>query len=141
MFMKGDSPDNDDERFDVFSHPWGHKDLPPAYFYVCGLDLLQDEAITYEKILREDCGIKTNFDMYFGLPHSFWSFFPALKSSVVCRKDILKGVGWLLGKKPDLEKLTQTQRCLLLETLPVCHSISVDDQKTISPLTFSAHVS
>ena len=34
-------------------HPDGHKDNPPVYFQVCGLDPLRDEALIYEKVLRE----------------------------------------------------------------------------------------
>jgi acetyl esterase/lipase len=31
----------------------GNKDLPPAYLQVCGLDHLRDEALIYERVLKE----------------------------------------------------------------------------------------
>lgn len=39
-----------------------HENLPPAYIQICGLDPLRDEALLYERLLRED-GIKTKLDM------------------------------------------------------------------------------
>ena len=60
------------------------------------MDPLRDEGLIYERELREECGVKTKLDMYPGLPHGFWSFFPALKSGHKLVDDTLKGVEWLL---------------------------------------------
>lgn len=60
------------------------------------MDPLRDEGLIYERELREECGVKTRLDMYPGLPHGFWSFFPTLKSCQKLIDDTLKGVEWLL---------------------------------------------
>ncbi|KAH6664846.1 Alpha/Beta hydrolase protein [Halenospora varia] len=73
-----------------------HKELPPAYFQVCGADPLRDEGLLYEKILREECGIKTKLDVFPGLPHSFWSFFPDAEFSKSFQEDTTRGLEWLL---------------------------------------------
>jgi acetyl esterase/lipase len=105
MFMNGYQPNVDDSvYYGVFNHPKGHKDLPPAFFQVDGMDPLRDEAIIYEKVLREECGVKTK-NLYPGLPHGHWGFFPFLKSSEKFRKEQVEGLGWLLGKEPDFSNV------------------------------------
>lgn len=79
-----------------FLFPTGHGKLPAAYFQVCGQDPLRDEALIFERILREDEGIKTKVDVYPGLPHGFWSMFPKMKASARFVEDSVKGVEWLL---------------------------------------------
>lgn len=71
IFTKAFQPDKYDLLYAPFNHPKGHADLPPAYFQVYGLDLLRDDALIYERVLREEYGIKTKLDIYPGLPHSF----------------------------------------------------------------------
>jgi acetyl esterase/lipase len=75
----------------------GHKGLPPAYFQVCGLDMSRDDGLIYEKMLREEVGIKTRLDLYEGLPHCWWGLFPKLEVSEKRMKDTVEGFGWLLG--------------------------------------------
>lgn len=107
MFMGGYKPDDDDTvNFAIFNHPKGHGDLPPTYFQIDGLDPLRDDGLVYERVLREEYGLKTKMDVYPGLPHGHWSFFPMLKASIKARKDQVDGVGWLLGRIPDISKLT-----------------------------------
>ncbi|EXJ88096.1 hypothetical protein A1O1_05024 [Capronia coronata CBS 617.96] len=103
MFMKrGYQPDEDDGVwFSPFNHPNGHKDLPPAFFQIDGMDPLRDEGLIYERVLREENGIKTKLNVYPGLPHGHWGFFPFLKSSQKFRKEQVEGMGWLLGREPD----------------------------------------
>ncbi|KAH8598870.1 Alpha/Beta hydrolase protein, partial [Bisporella sp. PMI_857] len=44
--------------------------LPSAYFQICGMDPLRDEALIYkEKLYKE--GIQTKSDIYSGVPHAF----------------------------------------------------------------------
>lgn len=75
----------------------GHGSLPPVYFQVCGLDPLRDEALIYERILREEYGIKTKLDIYPGLGHYFWTNWPHLEKSRTFVEDTVQGMRWLLG--------------------------------------------
>lgn len=70
--------------------------LPAAFFQLCGLDPLKDEGVLYEKILREDHGIKTKLEVYEGFGHMFWTNWPLMKRSTEFVKDTLVGVKWLL---------------------------------------------
>lgn len=89
-------PDTASPLYNPFNHPKGHKGVPPVYFQICGMDPLRDEALIYEKVLREDYGIPTKLDVYPGLPHGFWSFWPDMKASTGFVEDATRGVGWLL---------------------------------------------
>lgn len=73
-----------------------HKDLPPTYFQICGMDPLRDEALIYEEILRKESGIKTKVDLYPGLPHGFWSWFTEAKFSKEFQESCVGGMMWLL---------------------------------------------
>lgn len=85
-------------------HPSGHSAIPPTYFQVCGLDGLRDESIIYERILQDDM-ISTRLDLYPGLPHHFWEFFPQLTKQVEKRtNDTVEGIKWLLHG-PKVPKL------------------------------------
>lgn len=100
MFMNGYQPDdNDSVNYAILNHPKGHNGLPPAYFQICGLDPLRDEALIYERVLREEYGVKTKMDIYPGLPHGFWGTFFFLKSADRFREEQVKGLGWLLGRE------------------------------------------
>ncbi|RMD43788.1 hypothetical protein DV735_g1384, partial [Chaetothyriales sp. CBS 134920] len=105
LFIKAYNPDDDDPRYNPAIHPSGHKDLPPAVFVIDGADPLRDDGFIYEDILREN-GTKTKVYVYPGLPHAHWGFFPSLKASTQFRKDQLESVGWLLGKTPDVSKVS-----------------------------------
>lgn len=106
MFMGAYQPDEDDSIwYAPFNHPKGHTGLPPALFQIDGMDPLRDEALVYERVLREEVGIKTKLYVYPGLPHGHWGFFPFLKGSEKFRKEQVEGMGWLLGKEPDFTKV------------------------------------
>jgi acetyl esterase/lipase len=79
--------------------PTGHKSLPPTYFQICGMDPLRDDSFIYERILREECAVKTRVDLYPGLPHGFWSWFPEATFSKKQLKDSMEGMAWLLESK------------------------------------------
>lgn len=85
------------ELWNPMNWPAGHADLPPHYFQICGIDVLRDEALIYERILRENCGIKTKVDIYPGLPHVFWANFPTHSKSKNYSPDTNEGLGWLLN--------------------------------------------
>jgi acetyl esterase/lipase len=75
-----------------------HDNLPPTYFQVAGSDPLRDEALIYEKILREEANVPTKLDIYPGLPHGFWSWWPKAEFSKEHRKDTMNGWKWLLER-------------------------------------------
>lgn len=76
--------------------PTGHKNLPKTYFQVCGMDILRDENLIYEQMLREEAGIQTKLDVYPGMPHVFWGIFPQLAQSKKASIDLVEGIKWLL---------------------------------------------
>ncbi|CAK1357172.1 AB hydrolase superfamily protein [Cercospora beticola] len=91
--------DRSDPLFSPLVWKTGHKGLPPQYFQICGADPLRDEALVYERLLREDEGTETKVDMYPGQPHGYWSIFPTMKASKRFVEDSVKGVQWLLEQK------------------------------------------
>lgn len=99
MFNKAHKSDDKSPLFAVFNDPSGHADLPPAYIQICGADMLRDDAILYERVLREDYNIPTRVDMYAGLPHMFWAVYPTLKKSTQRKTDTVEGVKWLLEQR------------------------------------------
>ena len=103
MFMGAYKPDTGSPIYNAFHQD--HTGLPPAYFVVCGLDPLRDEGLIYEKVLRKEYGIKTKLDLYPGQVHGFWAFFPMLKTAGKFNKDVLVGIGWLLSREPQMDKI------------------------------------
>ncbi|CZT17551.1 related to Putative sterigmatocystin biosynthesis lipase/esterase STCI [Ramularia collo-cygni] len=102
LFRDNFIPNEKDLRDPLFSPliwPTGHRGLPPHYFQVCGADPLRDEALIYERLLREKEGVKTRLDIYKGQPHGFWSIFPQMKAAQKFVEDSVKGVEWLLQQK------------------------------------------
>ncbi|KAF2438510.1 alpha/beta-hydrolase [Karstenula rhodostoma CBS 690.94] len=90
-------PEEKSPLWDPFNHPDGHKGVARAYFQVGGLDPLRDEAVLYDRKLRE-AGVLTRFDLYAGYGHMFWTNYPEMKRSKEFVEDTLRGVRWLLGK-------------------------------------------
>jgi acetyl esterase/lipase len=91
------APEPKSPLWDPFNHPDGHRGLAKAFFQVGGLDPLRDEAVLYDRVLRQS-GVLTRFDLYAGYGHMFWTNYPELEESKKFVRDTLKGVRWLLEK-------------------------------------------
>ena len=83
----------------------GQSGLPPAYIQVCGSDSIRDDGLIFNDILKYH-GVTTKLDLYPGLPHGSWLFLPMLKSSLKIMVDMVKGIGWLLGREVSSEVVT-----------------------------------
>jgi len=81
-----------------------HTRLPPrAYFQICGLDPIRDEAFLFDRLLREESGAETKVDLYDGLPHGFWRF-QELPAAKTWENDLFLGTKFLLeGGKGGLD--------------------------------------
>ena len=96
---------------DVRSPDWSpfnvsepHKGMPPCYIQVSGADPMRDDGLIYERALRK-AGVKTRLDVYPGVPHWHFGFFPSLQASKKANVDAVRAVGWLLDKSPDHEDI------------------------------------
>ncbi|KAF2787467.1 alpha/beta-hydrolase [Melanomma pulvis-pyrius CBS 109.77] len=89
------APDPNSPLWDPFNHPDGHKGVAKTFFQVGGLDPLRDEAVLYDRKLRES-GVLTRFELYAGYGHMFWTNWPELERSEEFVKDTVRGVKWLL---------------------------------------------
>jgi acetyl esterase/lipase len=116
--------DRGSELFSPLIFKTGHAGLPPSYLQVCGADPLRDEALIYERVLREEEGLATKVDVYPGLPHGFWSVFPTIESSKKFVEESVKGVQWLLEQKKWEAKSWATQQVVSLASKEHgCHDL------------------
>lgn len=88
-----------DPLFSPLIWPGGHAGQPPASFQVCGQDLLRDDGLIYEKVLRTEYGIPTKMTVYPGLPHGFWLMMPQIDASKKYVKEFMESIAWLLERK------------------------------------------
>ncbi|EJD36033.1 hypothetical protein AURDEDRAFT_117173 [Auricularia subglabra TFB-10046 SS5] len=88
--------------FSPFNDPKPHVGLPPVYIHVAGQDPLRDDALVYERALRDN-DVKTRLDVYPGVPHGHAGMYPTLSASRKAEIDLVKAAGWLLGKEVSEE--------------------------------------
>ncbi|KAL6229010.1 Alpha/Beta hydrolase protein [Aspergillus navahoensis] len=86
-----------DPRFSPLLWPGGHKGLPPHVIQTAGLDMLRDDALLYERDLR-DQGIETRIHVYPGVTHAFDNLFPQLRITARFKKERARGFAWLLKR-------------------------------------------
>ncbi|KAH8724443.1 Alpha/Beta hydrolase protein [Phaeosphaeriaceae sp. PMI808] len=91
------APEKNSPLWDPYNHPQDHQDVARAYFQVGGIDPLRDEAVLYDRVLR-NAGVLTRFDLYNGYGHMFCTNYPELPRSQQFVQDALKGMKWLLEK-------------------------------------------
>ncbi|KZS88466.1 hypothetical protein SISNIDRAFT_459688 [Sistotremastrum niveocremeum HHB9708] len=73
------------------------KGLPKAIILIAGRDPLRDEAILYERFLKE-AGVEVRAKVYTGCPHAFAWGNPGTAAAKEFRKDTVEGIRWMLGK-------------------------------------------
>ncbi|KAF4981919.1 hypothetical protein FDECE_17612 [Fusarium decemcellulare] len=96
------APDVLSPEYSPFNVQDAHLGLPPVYIQVCGQDPLRDDGLIYERVLREN-GIQTKLDVYPGVPHGFADVSEGFGLADKYQSDVLKGIGWLLGRSAPKE--------------------------------------
>jgi hypothetical protein len=74
------------------------------------MDPFRDDGFIYERVLREDNGIKTKIDVYPGLSHTFWTFFTKAGFTKKLYEDSVKGLAWLLEQSVANDIVERAQR-------------------------------
>ena len=95
-------PDVHSPDWSPFNYTEPHEGKPPCYIQVSGADPMRDDGLIYERALRK-AGVKTKLDVYPGVPHWHFGFFPSLQASKKAQSDAMYGIGWLLEKSTDLD--------------------------------------
>lgn len=72
-----------------------HAKFPRTYICACEGDPLRDDAIFMNEILQK-AGVKTQFNLYKGLPHYFW-IMPGLPQAGQFMADTLEGLKFVLS--------------------------------------------
>ncbi|EPQ57404.1 alpha/beta-hydrolase [Gloeophyllum trabeum ATCC 11539] len=90
-------PDGNSTLYNLYTPNATRAGLPPTFLQVCELDPLRDDAIVFERELREDLGIPTKLLKYDNVPHGFWAFWPHKEESKRFMMDTVDGLRWLLS--------------------------------------------
>jgi acetyl esterase/lipase len=73
------------------------------YMAVAGADRWRDSGLIYEEALREEGGAKTKLDIFGGLIHAFWGFFPDAGFSKEYKRKAEEGMEWLVEQSKLIE--------------------------------------
>jgi len=98
--IESSKPDVHSPDWSPFNSTKAHIDMPPCYIQVSGADPMRDDGLIYERALRS-VGVKTKLDVYPGVPHWHFGFFPSLQASKKANADAMYGGAWLLDAKVD----------------------------------------
>ncbi|THY12802.1 lipase/esterase [Aureobasidium pullulans] len=101
------SPDESSPLMSPFNSKTPHKGMPPTCVQVAGLDPLRDDGLIYERVLR-DYGVKTKLNVWPGVPHAHFAFFPFLGAGKKAMVDIIMGFNWLLGSALNPERICES---------------------------------
>ena len=93
------NPERKSPLYDILANKKHYGSLPPIYIQVCGMDPFRDEALVLERELRTKYNVKTRLDVYPGLPHAFWSFYPTFPATKKAITDVMDAISWLLEQK------------------------------------------
>ncbi|USW58992.1 Putative alpha/beta hydrolase-3 [Septoria linicola] len=89
-------PDQTSDLFSPLIWSTGHRGLPKTWLHACGLDPLRDDALLYERELRQ-AGVETHLEVYPGMPHGFDAMNSDLKQAAKHREDRAKAFAWILS--------------------------------------------
>ncbi|KAL9107987.1 MAG: hypothetical protein Q9227_007202 [Pyrenula ochraceoflavens] len=96
--------DNRSELYSPLNSDKGLRGTPKSLVHVCGGDPLRDDGLLLAKGLL-DAGVDVKLEIFRGLPHAFWMFFPQLRSTRKYMVDLAQGFAWLLGKSVDANQI------------------------------------
>ena len=96
VFQDAVKPDIHSELSSPLNWHTGHKGQPRTFLQVCGMDIVRDDSLIYEKALREEAGVETMIKVYPGWPHIFFQVFPQAQKTKEFYAEALMGLGWLL---------------------------------------------
>lgn len=91
-------PDHSSPLFSPLAQPNGHVGLPLMYLQVCGYDPLRDDGLIYARVLKQ-AGCRVELDVYKGVPHGFYAFYPMLEVSTKFMNDAAEAAGRILKVK------------------------------------------
>ncbi|GAB7365151.1 hypothetical protein MBLNU230_g6239t1 [Neophaeotheca triangularis] len=92
--------------------PEGQKSWPPpAFVQVSGLDPLSDDGLVYAAML-EEAGTAVRCKISSGAPHGHFFWWPGTEREVAegVVVEAIEGVGWLLGREVEREKMKELLR-------------------------------
>lgn len=81
-----------------------YKGQPRVCFQVYGMDILRDDGLIFEEILRKN-GAETRIDIYAGMPHLYWTIADFKEDPLYTKwqDDTTDGFMWLLGREKTVD--------------------------------------